>query len=154
MEKTIITNNTGETRKIGAMLAEELKGGEIICLAGDLGAGKTTFTQGLLKGLGAEGPFTSPTFLVMKEYKLLHSTSSQSSPWIRRGGIRDVFHIDAYRVGVKDILNLGWEEVIADKNNIAIIEWAERIKGILPKDTQWITFSHARTVTERIITFA
>lgn len=120
MEKTIITNSTGETRKIGAMLAKELKSGEIICLSGDLGAGKTTFAQGLLKGLKVKGPYTSPTFVIMKKYET------------------NIYHFDAYRVGVKDILNLGWEEIIEDKNNVIIIEWAERIRRIIPKDALWI----------------
>lgn len=120
-----ITNSNKETQKLGGLLAKELNGGEIICLSGDLGSGKTTFTQGLLKGLGAEGPYTSPTFVVMKEYK---------------SKLKTVYHIDAYRVNPKDILDLGWEEIIANPENIVIIEWADRIRDIIPKYAVWINF--------------
>ena len=68
MEKTFITENSKQTQKLGEMLASEFKGGQIICLSGELGAGKTTFTQGLLKGLKIKGPYTSPTFVIMKKY--------------------------------------------------------------------------------------
>ncbi|MFH0968909.1 MAG: tRNA (adenosine(37)-N6)-threonylcarbamoyltransferase complex ATPase subunit type 1 TsaE [Patescibacteria group bacterium] len=127
MRKFITTSKT-QTQKLGENLARELKGAcppkrrrEIICLSGDLGAGKTTFTQGLLKGLKIKGPHTSPTFVIMKKYN-------------------DIYHFDAYRINEKDILGLGWKEIIADKNNIIIIEWAERVKNIIPKNALWIKF--------------
>lgn len=129
-KETFITENSGQTRKLGDILAKELKGGEVICLSGELGSGKTTFAQGVLKGLGAKGPYTSPTFVVMKHYHVTRNTK------------HDVYHIDAYRVSVQDVLDLGWEEIIADKNNIVIIEWAERIRTIIPKRAVWIKFEH------------
>lgn len=122
MEKTFITTNSRETQKLGELLAKEIKGGAVICLSGDLGAGKTTFSQGLLKGLKVKGPYTSPTFVIMKKYK------------------NNIFHFDAYRIGAKDILNLGWEEIIAEKNNVIIVEWADRIKKIIPKKCLQIKF--------------
>ena len=122
MKKKFITTNPNQTQKLGGMLAKELKGGKIICLEGELGSGKTTFTQGLLKSLGVRGPCTSPTFVIMKMYK------------------DSIFHFDAYRVRDKDILNLGWEELIADKNNIIIVEWADRIQKIIPKRALRIKF--------------
>lgn len=118
----IITNNFEETQKLGEDLAKKIKNCGIICLSGDLGAGKTTFTQGLLKGLGVKGPYTSPTFVVMKQYD------------------KNVYHIDAYRIDEKDMLNLGWKEIIADPKNVIIIEWAERIKKVIPGQAQWIKF--------------
>lgn len=131
--KTIITKNARETQALGKLLAEELKGGEVICLSGDLGSGKTTFTQGLLKGLKVAGPYTSPTFVIMKKYK------------------NNIFHFDAYRIEAKDILNLGWKEIAAGKNNVIIVEWADRIKKIIPKDGVWIKFEwidkHKRKIT-------
>jgi tRNA threonylcarbamoyladenosine biosynthesis protein TsaE len=110
---------------LGELLAPELRGGEILCLNGELGSGKTTFTQGLLKGLGAKGPYTSPTFLILKHYEIKD---------------KNIYHIDAYRVNANDILNLGWEEIIADPKNIIIVEWPERIKKILPKQAIKIKF--------------
>jgi tRNA threonylcarbamoyladenosine biosynthesis protein TsaE len=126
--KKFVTENSRETQKLGEIFAQELlreKGekAKLICLEGDLGAGKTTFTQGLLKGLQVEGPYTSPTFVIMKEYK------SQ----------KNVYHIDAYRIGPDDILNLGWNEIIS-KDNIVVIEWADRIRKIIPSDAIWIKF--------------
>lgn len=129
-----ITNNFEETQKLGEELASELRGGEVLCLEGELGAGKTTFTQGLLKGLGAEGPYTSPTFLIMKEYEIKSKAKSLKPK------VGTVYHIDAYRVGPDDILNLGWEEMIADPKNIIIIEWPERIEKILPEKFLRIKF--------------
>jgi tRNA threonylcarbamoyladenosine biosynthesis protein TsaE len=127
----VITKNNKQTQKLGEILAQELKGNEIICLSGDLGAGKTTFAQGLLKGLKIKGPYTSPTFVVMKQYKILKAISYK---------LKAVYHIDAYRIKDKDLLALGWKEMIADKNNVIIIEWAERVKKIIPKNSTWIKF--------------
>ncbi len=127
MMKKIITKNAEETKKLGMGIADKFQGGEIICLEGDLGAGKTTFSQGLLQGLGAEGPYTSPTFVVMKEYK----TKS-----------RNIYHIDAYRINKEDVLELGWEELVADKSNVIILEWPEKIKKIIPENSLWIKFRH------------
>ena len=144
--KSFITNNSKETQKLGEKLAQEIKGGEIIALKGDLGAGKTTFTQGLLKGLGAEGPYTSPTFLIMKEYKPhprlpKPGTGGQANPLLRKEREANrIYHIDAYRVGVDDILDLGWEEIVSDSNSIVIIEWPERIEKIISADALWINF--------------
>ncbi len=126
MSKSIITNSFQETQKQGELLAKELKGGEIICLEGELGAGKTTFTQGILKELQVKGPYISPTFLIMKNYPI---TKKQKF---------NIYHIDAYRVKSQDILSLGWKEISKDNNNILIIEWPERIKDILPQEVFWI----------------
>jgi tRNA threonylcarbamoyladenosine biosynthesis protein TsaE len=130
MNKEFITNSSKETQQLGELLALELRGGEILCLDGELGAGKTTFTQGLLKGLGAKGPYTSPTFLIMKEYEAKISKSK----------IQKVYHIDAYRIETQDLLNLGWEEIIVDPKNIIIVEWSARINKILPEQAVKIRF--------------
>jgi tRNA threonylcarbamoyladenosine biosynthesis protein TsaE len=133
MQKIFTTNNSRQTQKLGEILATEIKGGKIICLSGELGAGKTTFTQGLLKGLKVKGPYTSPTFVIMKQYK------------------KHIFHIDAYRVKSDDIINLGWEEIIANKNNVIIIEWADRISKIITKGALWIEFEWMDKSKRKII---
>lgn len=130
MIKEIITKNANETRKLGMEMAKNIKGGEIICLAGDLGAGKTTFSQGFLKELGIMGAVTSPTFVVMKQYVAE-----------RKGlDVKNIYHIDTYRVGSEDILNLGWEEIIDDKQNVILVEWPEKIRDIIPPYAIWLNF--------------
>ena len=138
MQTEFITEKFEETKKLGKLLAGELRGGEIICLSGELGAGKTTFTQGLLEGLGAEKPYTSPTFVVMKEY---------NPP----AGGQNIYHIDAYRIGEKDLLNLGWEEIIENPKVVSIIEWADKIKKIIPVRAVWIDFEWIDENRRRIV---
>ena len=135
------TSSPGQTRKMGELLAAELRGGEIVCLTGELGSGKTTFAQGALKGLGAKGPYTSPTFVVMKRYKLKAQNSKRKTT-TQSLKLSNAYHVDVYRVRPKDILDLGWGEVIDDKKNIVIVEWAERIRKIIPKRAIWIKFNH------------
>ncbi|MEK7598653.1 MAG: tRNA (adenosine(37)-N6)-threonylcarbamoyltransferase complex ATPase subunit type 1 TsaE [Patescibacteria group bacterium] len=139
MQKVFVTKNFRETRRFGRILALEIKKDAIICLSGDLGSGKTTFTQGFLRGLKVKGPYTSSTFVIMKQYKPL-----PIPPLIKGRGpggwVKTIYHIDAYRVDAKDILNLGWKEMLAEKNNIIIIEWADRIRKIIPRGALWIKF--------------
>lgn len=144
-KEIFVTNNYKQTQKLGEILAKKLQGGQVICLIGELGSGKTTFAQGVLKGLGIKGPFTSPTFVVIKKYHIKAQFFSSSIPYRRISqsrALESVYHIDCYRVKARDILNLGWEEIIANKKNTVIVEWAERIKTIIPKSAVWIKFQH------------
>lgn len=138
--KKFITQSNKETQKLGELLAKEIRNGIVVCLSGNLGSGKTTFTQGLLKGLKIKGPYTSPTFVIMKHYHVTHNTKHGIKKGLRVpcSMFHDIYHIDAYRVGSKDILDLGWKEIISDSKNIIIIEWAERVKKIIPKNAIWI----------------
>ena len=149
MIKTIITNDAAQTRKFAEELAgeiilkPELSGGinsgrgkerkeaTVIGLTGDLGSGKTAFAQGFAKALGVKEKITSPTFVIEKRYKT------------RNKNRKNLIHIDAYRIkDPKEILDLGWEEIAGDPKNIIIVEWAERIKKILPKKHIQINFEH------------
>lgn len=141
MQKEFTTISNIQTQKLGQLLAEELRGGEIICLSGDLGAGKTTFTQGLLKGLEVKGPYTSPTFNIIKTYKL--KTKNQK--------LKTIYHIDAYRVGPKDISELGFKDFAGKPNSIVIIEWAERIKKLIPTSALWINFKWLSKTERKIV---
>jgi len=149
MKKHFITKSARETKKLGKLLAKKLlrepANWQIVALQGELGSGKTTFTQGLLQGLGIKGPYTSPTFLVIKNYKKEFLISKSQFPnkfkiQNLKLKILNTYHIDAYRVTAKDILNLGWKEIVSDKNNIIIIEWADRIRKIIPRRARWIRF--------------
>ena len=104
--------------------------GECTVLLGHSGAGKTTFTQGLLRGLGIKGAVTSPTFNIIKVYNLKAKSYK----------LKAVFHIDAYRVRAKDVLDLGWKDFAGKPDSIVIVEWAERIKKIIPTNAVWIKF--------------
>ena len=125
----IITKNEQETKEVAKLLAEEvikkplkIKGAIVIGLEGELGSGKTRFVQGFAQGLGISRRLTSPTFVLIKKYK-------------------NLYHIDCYRLNKpKDILDLDFNEIISDSQNIVLIEWAEKIKKILPRDTIWIKF--------------
>jgi tRNA threonylcarbamoyladenosine biosynthesis protein TsaE len=128
--KEIITNSAKETKEFGKIKAKNIKGGEIFCLKGDLGAGKTTFSQGFLRGLEVKGAITSPTFVVMKQYDVKNKTLD----------IKNIYHIDTYRVESVDVLALGWEEIIKDKKNVILVEWPEKIKDIIPAEAIWLEF--------------
>lgn len=144
----IITQNLEDTRQAGRDLAKSLEGGEIICLSGELGAGKTTFSQGILESLGAVGPYTSPTFIIMKQYELESKVKNQKPK--EEGGLQainrklsTIYHIDAYRINEDDLLNLAWEEITRNKENIVILEWPEKVEKILPDhaikiELQWL----------------
>ena len=107
----------------------------IICLYGDLGSGKTTFTQGLAEELEIKEIVNSPTFLIMKKYKPARRRHSRMSSSLASSKKYTLYHFDCYRVSDhQEILDLGWEEIISGENNIIVIEWPEKIKEILPKE--------------------
>jgi len=136
-ELEILTKSDKETKKIGAILAKEIiknrfKTATVLSLEGDLGVGKTTFTQGFAKGLGVKEIPKSPTFVIMQAYSVKHKARS----------VERLIHIDAYRLASKDFKVLGWEEFIKNKNNIILVEWGNKIKNILPKNFLRIVFEH------------
>ena len=110
--------------------AKTLKGGEIFALTGPLGSGKTTFTQVLGKELKIKHKITSPTFALMNSFP------------IKLGGKeKHLFHLDLYRTeSIKEVKALGVTEFWGKNNCVVIIEWADKIKNILPKKTKWIEF--------------
>jgi tRNA threonylcarbamoyladenosine biosynthesis protein TsaE len=141
MSNEHITTSSIQTKKLGLLLAEELSGGEILCLSGDLGAGKTTFTQGLLKGLKIKGPYTSPTFAIIKHYEL--KAKSQK--------LKDIYHIDAYRVSSKDLLELGFKDFAGKQDSVTVIEWPEKVSKLIPTNALWIDFQWLSEKERKII---
>jgi len=136
------TNSAKETKEVAKNILPLLKPKDILCLEGDLGTGKTSFSQGLLEALGAQKPYTSPTFLIIKEYTLEQKHSS---------GIDTIYHIDAYRIVSKDLLEQGWNDIITNPTALTLIEWPERITEIIPSYATTLSFAW-ESERERIIT--
>jgi len=125
-----------ETVAFGREIAAGLGAGDTLALVGDLGAGKTHLTKGIVAGLGCAAAVTSPTFSIVHEYA---------------GGRLPVFHFDFYRLeSAEELLNIGWDDYL-DAVGIAVVEWADKFPDLLPAGTQWWRFSiapeGARTLT-------
>lgn len=119
------SNSPLETENIAKAFAKTIKPGDVICLNGDLGVGKTAFVQGLVKALGVSEPISSPTFTIVNCYE----------------GRIPIYHFDVYRIGDCDeMYDIGYEEYIYGEG-LSIIEWPEKIKEILPKKRYDITIS-------------
>lgn len=157
----IISKNSKETEEIGKMLGQELKkiyvkkstGATIITLEGNLGSGKTIFTKGISKGLKIRKKITSPTFIIIKKYKISSQKIKNKSFASNLLSLTSyLYHIDCYRIqGPKEILDLGFKEIISRPGNIVIIEWAEKIKKVLPKEKVTVKFKFVDEDTRKII---
>ena len=116
-----------QTRRLGMRLGQALQAGDVICLQGDLGAGKTTFVQGVALGWGSQDPVSSPTFIIVNVY--------------RRGAGAGLFHMDAYRLdSTLEAAELDLETMLAQ--GALLIEWPERIRELVPAEHLWIQFEH------------
>ena len=120
-------NSVEETWALARELAKELKPGDVVCLEGDLGAGKTTFTQGLAAALGVPGRVTSPTFCIVQEHKSENVL---------------LVHMDLYRLhGEDDVEAIGWEDYLA-RGAIFVIEWPERAGSLIPATARRVVLHH------------
>lgn len=134
MKNKYKTNSDLETQEIGEIFSKEIEAGDVILLFGDLGAGKTTFVKGILKGLKFDGIVTSPTFSLVNEYNAL----------------MNVIHIDCYREKNKQRwINIGLEDYF-NNSNIVIIEWPEIIMDIIPKNTIKVNLKHIDKTTREV----
>lgn len=132
-----IVNDLDGIRPIALDLLERLKTGSIVVLVGEMGAGKTTFTQSVLRAMGIEDLEGSPTYSLINEYE---------SPYFGK-----VYHMDLYRLNSLDeALDIGIEELLY-QNVICFIEWPEKIKELLPDNTIWV-YLRANEDLSRIIT--
>ena len=154
-KKVFITNSSKATQELGRDFAKVLKKGDIVCLYGDLGSGKTTFVQGLAEGLGIKQRIISPTFIIIRSYSLKSQKSKVKSQKynskVKSLGIRTFFHIDLYRIDdEKSITNLGIEEIINDPQNIVAIEWAEKLKSFLPTKRIDVNFFYEKEGVRKV----
>lgn len=135
-----ITKNSEETKKLGKKVGKSLHGGEVLCLYGDLGAGKTTFLTGCITYFVPKSRILSPTFIIVRHYLASHAT------------IKNIYHIDLYRLEKsEEISPLGLSEFMHKPDTVVAIEWAERLGNLLPKKRIDVRFE-IRENNERIIT--
>ena len=121
-----ITKSLDQTKELALKVAKDISQGDVIALIGDLGAGKTAFTQGLAKAIGVQESVGSPTFKLISEYQ---------------GVSFLLYHIDCYRLkNVRQFINIGGEEYIDSIDGVTVIEWADIIEDILPDNTIKIHF--------------
>lgn len=145
----LLSPSSETTKKIAEFLAKEIKRHKsksrrafVIGLLGDLGSGKTTFIQGFARGLGVKHNITSPTFLIIRSYKLKNSH------------YKLFYHIDIYRIKKpKELLMLDFKKIVTSPKNIVIIEWVDKIKRLLPFKILFIKLKHSKHKNERIIKF-
>ena len=129
-----LTNSPAQTESIGAALGAVLKPGTVIAYRGDLGAGKTAFTRGLARGLGAKEQVTSPTYTIVNEYL---------------SGRMPLFHFDMYRLASSDDLwDIGWEDYL-ERGGVCAVEWSENVDDAM-EDAIWVTIEKTGEESRRI----
>ncbi|HEV8439832.1 MAG TPA: tRNA (adenosine(37)-N6)-threonylcarbamoyltransferase complex ATPase subunit type 1 TsaE [Methylomirabilota bacterium] len=135
MSQTFVSRSPEETRALGEQLGTRLGPGSVVACIGELGAGKTCFLQGLARGLGVESSVTSPTFVLVNEYR----------------GRLPVHHLDAYRTGtLTELIDIGVEELLHG-GGVTVIEWADKLLPLLPSDTITVTISGLGDEPRRIV---
>ena len=144
-------NSLKEMKAFAGWMADKIKKAPGVCpgqsrkalvlaLSGDLGSGKTTFAQYFLRALGVKGKITSPTFVIFKRYPLSLKSYAVA------------YHMDCYRIkNIKDLKAFDLRDVFNASQNIVLIEWPERIKKVLPKDTVWLNLEHGEKPNQRIV---
>jgi len=142
-----ITKNFEETQKLGEDFAKEIlrqaqdktsTTAVVLVLQGDLGGGKTTFLQGFAKGLGIKEKVLSPTYIIYRKFKIKNN--------------KYFYHFDCYRINKpEEILELGWNDIISDPNNIVTVEWPEKTKKYIPKTAIKIKFKFIDNNTREIM---
>jgi tRNA threonylcarbamoyladenosine biosynthesis protein TsaE len=137
--KIMISKSVKDTQKLAKEVAKNLKGGEILALVGDLGGGKTHFSKGVCEYFNVKQEVQSPTFTLINEY------------YVNKKDIKTIYHMDMYRLeNEKEAQNLGLFEIFEDKTGVCLIEWADKIKNLLPKRTKFIEFDFVDENTRKI----
>jgi len=133
---TFISNSPAETETIGRQLASDVNAGSVLALKGELGSGKTLFTQGLVAGLESDATVTSPTFTIVHEYQ---------------AGRLPIYHFDFFRLDNREsTVRLGLEDYFFG-DGVSVIEWADRFPELIPEQARWISFE-IKSERQRIIT--
>ncbi|MDZ7716697.1 MAG: tRNA (adenosine(37)-N6)-threonylcarbamoyltransferase complex ATPase subunit type 1 TsaE [Balneolaceae bacterium] len=137
MDKEFTTHSEKETIELGIKLAEQFNAGDILCLEGRLGAGKTHFVKGLAKGMGIdEKQVHSPTYTLIHEYL---------------GGEKPLYHFDCYRMeSEQEALEIGAEEYFYG-SGVSVVEWPNRIRALIPDDAVWIQIGIENPTTRKFV---
>lgn len=123
-----------QTRRVGRRLGAVLEAGDVICLQGDLGAGKTTFVQGIAQGWGSLDSVSSPTFILVNVYRREDQSRGRATPPL-------LFHVDAYRLdSVREAEELDLDSMLAQ--GALLIEWPERMNGLIPNERLWVNLEY------------
>lgn len=143
VDKIITLDNVEETQEFARDFIKKIipneDGATIVCLYGDLGSGKTTFTKEAAKTLGVEEIVTSPTFVIQKKYE------------IENKNFNTLYHIDAYRLkSGSELLALGWNELIENPKNIIFIEWPKYVKDVVPQNSYKLSFTFVDENTREV----
>lgn len=173
MVLSVVSHSHAQTQQLGQQLGELLQGGELLLLEGQLGMGKTTFTQGLARGLGITDTINSPTFTLLKEYvgipqsvspaSILSSHHDSTSQFeLRRRRERrservnrrpSLYHFDLYRLeDPEEMFALGFDDYFTEPSGVCVVEWADRAEGLWPHERLDILL-HLMGETERGLTF-
>lgn len=144
----MVLKSEKDTQKLAKRVADEVlsalpkDGAMVLALAGDLGSGKTTFAQFFAKALGIADRILSPTFLIFRRYALNDKFFTS------------FYHVDVYRIKeAKELDVLNFKNILKDRRNIVLIEWADKIKEIIPQGARWFNFHHGESENERTVDF-
>ena len=157
MKLHIVSSSSAQTQSLGVHLGELVRGGELLLLNGQLGMGKTTFTQGLAQGMGITETITSPTFTLLKEYT--SSARSIAMPTQKQYGTARtsklaLYHFDLYRLDEpEEIIDLGFEDYFYDSNGVCVVEWADKANDLWVPERLTISISpHGETGRDFLFT--
>lgn len=129
MTRSFVSKEEADTIRFAAALGRHARPGDLVCLSGPLGGGKTTFVRGFAHGAGFGGGVASPTFTLARRYPARRAV---------------LHHLDLYRVGAGDLANLALEEYLDDPSGACLIEWPEAARALLPEDRLEVSFAHRR----------
>lgn len=138
----VLSRDAEQTRRVGALLGGLLRGGEVICLEGPLGVGKTVLAQGIGAGWGATSPVLSPSFVLVREHR-------------RASDSQRLLHVDFYRLqDPQEARSLGLEDYLEDADAVVVVEWPERAVAILPPQRLWVRLEFANGGRRRLLFIA
>jgi len=143
-QEKVVAKSNKETEAFASLVAGRVRAEKrphaaVVALVGNLGTGKTAFAKAFLRELGVKGRVTSPTFVVIRRF-----------PLPARTGFTNAYHMDAYRVSEDDAVSLELPAVLKDPANVLVIEWADRIRPIVPADAIWVECSYGERENERV----